>query len=146
MWVRMTDKRVVVLRARPCCGAHTLEWCLFETVAREWKQLFSLSYFHSSALNISHGLLWSISTSLCSSVFCDHVIFFFPIFSFPSLSLLVSSLHILMLSQSAVSTAPVGAELRVIFSGCVCVCVCVWTALIFYLRQVHISPVWHAGL
>lgn len=45
------------MRARPCCGTHTLERRLFETVAREWKQLFSLSHFHSSALNISHGIL-----------------------------------------------------------------------------------------
>lgn len=95
----------------------------------------------------------SLFFSPCSLVFSISLflwprLFFLSLFLSPSLSLsrslLVSSLHILMLSQSAVSTAPVGAVLRVIFSGCESVCV--WAALIFYLRQVHISPVRCAGL
>lgn len=93
--------------------------------------LFTVSFllhFHSSALNISHGILrvfFPLLGFLAHLFSRDHVVFFFSIFSFPSRSLLVSSLHILMLSQSAVSTAPVGAVLRVIFSGCERECVCV---------------------
>lgn len=159
MHVSADDRQeVVVLRARPRCGAHTLEWRLFETVAREWKQLFSPS--HSFFISILLFLIFLTVSYVFSFFsppapwfstclfFCDHIFFFFSIFSFPSLSLscsrLVFSLHILMLSQSAVSTAPVGTVLRVIFSGCESVCA--WAALIFYLRQVHISPVRCAGL
>lgn len=161
MHVSVNDRQeVVVSRARPRWGAHTLEWRLFETVAREWKQLFSPSHSFISILLFLIFLTVSYAFSFFLPLLLgfQHVSFsvttsfsFSQPFPFPlslsrslSRSLLVFSLHILMLSQSAVSTAPVGAVLRVIFSGCESVCA--WAALIFYLRQVHISPVRCAGL
>lgn len=78
-------------------------------------------------LTVSYEVFFSLCTPLFSYlVFHDHVFF--------SRSLV---LHILVLSQSAVSEAPVGTVLRVIL------CVCVREALIFYLRQVHISRATH---
>lgn len=160
MHVSANDRQeVVVLRARPRCGAHTLEWRLFETVAREWKQLFSLS--HSSFISILLLLIFLTVSyvfsffSPCSLVFSISLflwprLFFFPqSFPFPlSLPLsLAFGLFTAYFDAQPISCqhGPCRRSAKGYFLR-LQECVCVWAALIFYLRQVHISPVRCAGL
>lgn len=83
----------------------------------------------------------------CLRTYCDGLCHSLSLSTFPSSkSSLVCfwSLRCIFWFSSNQPSAPVGAVLRVIFSGCERMCV--RAALIFYLRQVHISPVRRVGL
>lgn len=120
--------------------------------------LFSVSFllhFHPSALNISHGILCVLFFfSPCSLVFSISLflwprLFFPQSFPFPlSLPLLLAfGLFTAYFDAQPISCqhGPCRRSAKGYFLR-LRECVCVWAALIFYLRQVHISPVRCAGL